>query len=102
MSDLRYPNETEEYRAARDALLKEEKALVEKVKALAAKRRELPLGGKLKEDYVFIRGERGQGWRRGPFVGTLWRQIHADSLQLHVWPGLGQPLPVLHIIDGWL
>lgn len=53
MSDLRYPNETEEYRQARDALLEEEKSLVEKTKALAAKRRDLPRGGKLKEDYVF-------------------------------------------------
>lgn len=53
MSELRYPNETEQYRKARIALLEEEKDLVEKVKAVAAKRRELPRGGKLKEDYVF-------------------------------------------------
>ncbi|QDS98036.1 DUF899 family protein [Adhaeretor mobilis] len=53
MSDLRFPNETQEYRDARDALLEEEKSLIEKVKAVAAKRRELPRGGKLKEDYVF-------------------------------------------------
>jgi predicted dithiol-disulfide oxidoreductase (DUF899 family) len=31
----------------------EEKALVEKVKAVAALRRKLPLGGRIKEDYVF-------------------------------------------------
>src|SRR6202022_4882259 len=53
MSDLRYPNETKEYRDARDALLKDEKELVDKVKAVAAKRRTLPLGGHLKENYVF-------------------------------------------------
>lgn len=53
MSELRYPNESREYREARDALLKEEQALVEKVKSLAAKRRRLPSGGQLKEDYVF-------------------------------------------------
>ena len=53
MSEPRYPNESEEYRAARDALLEDEKALVAQVKALAEKRRQLPLGGKLKEDYVF-------------------------------------------------
>jgi predicted dithiol-disulfide oxidoreductase (DUF899 family) len=53
MSDLRYPNETKAYRDARDALLKDEKELVDKVKAVAAKRRALPLGGELKEDYVF-------------------------------------------------
>jgi predicted dithiol-disulfide oxidoreductase (DUF899 family) len=53
MSELRYPNESREYRDARDSLLKDEKELVDKVKALAAKRRTLPLGGELKEDYVF-------------------------------------------------
>ncbi|HJT81546.1 MAG TPA: DUF899 family protein [Chthoniobacterales bacterium] len=53
MGELRYPNETREYRDARDALLKEEQELVAKTKSVAAKRRELPLGGQLKEDYVF-------------------------------------------------
>lgn len=52
---LDYPNETNEYRIARDALLKEEQALVDKVKAVAQKRRELPMGGQLKEDYIFQR-----------------------------------------------
>jgi predicted dithiol-disulfide oxidoreductase (DUF899 family) len=53
MSELRYPNETKEYRAARDALLKDEQELIAKVKAVAAKRRTLPPGGELKQDYVF-------------------------------------------------
>ena len=60
MSELRYPNETEVYREARDALLKEERALVDKMKALAEQRRQLPLGGKLKEDYVFKRANEGR------------------------------------------
>jgi predicted dithiol-disulfide oxidoreductase (DUF899 family) len=54
MSDLRYPNETPEYREARDALLEEEKLLIEHVKALAEKRRALPPGGELAEDYRFV------------------------------------------------
>src|SRR6202051_3363812 len=53
MSDPHYPNETKEYRDARDALLKDEKELVDKVKAVAARRRTLPLRGELQEDYVF-------------------------------------------------
>ena len=52
MSELRYPNESREYRDARDALLKDEQELIDKVKAVAAKRRTLPRGGQLKEDYV--------------------------------------------------
>ena len=53
MSELRYPNESREYRDARDALLKDEQELIAKVKAVAAQRRKLPFGGQLKEDYVF-------------------------------------------------
>jgi len=52
MNEPRYPNETQEYRDARDALLRDEQELVEKAKAVAAKRRALPPGGLLKEDYV--------------------------------------------------
>lgn len=54
MTELLYPNETPEYRLAREALLKEEQALVDKVKAVAAQRRALPPGGRLKEDYTFV------------------------------------------------
>jgi predicted dithiol-disulfide oxidoreductase (DUF899 family) len=53
MSELRYPNESREYRAARDSLLKDEQELIDKVKSVAERRRTLPPGGQLKEDYVF-------------------------------------------------
>ena len=51
--ELRYPNETHEYRTARAALNAEELALVRKVKEVAALRRQLPLGGRIPEDYTF-------------------------------------------------
>ena len=53
MSELRYPNESQEYRDARDALLKNEQELIDKVNSVAARRRAMPLGGQLKEDYAF-------------------------------------------------
>ena len=53
MTETRYPNESVEYRTARDVLLEEEKALVEQVRRVAALRRALPTGGRLKEDYAF-------------------------------------------------
>ena len=49
----RHEEEGQEYRDARDALLKEEQALIAKVNAVAEKRRKLPRGGQLKEDYTF-------------------------------------------------
>jgi predicted dithiol-disulfide oxidoreductase (DUF899 family) len=67
MSALRYPNETRKYRDARDALLKEERELVRKTKAVAAKRRKLPLGGELKEDYVFQWANDGKVGKRVRF-----------------------------------
>ncbi|HSF58916.1 MAG TPA: hypothetical protein VLD83_12660 [Candidatus Binatia bacterium] len=41
MSELRYPNESREYRDARDLLLKDKQELVNKVKSVAEKRRNL-------------------------------------------------------------
>ena len=45
LHDVRFPNESEEYRTARDRLLTEEIELRRKTEAVAAMRRELPLGG---------------------------------------------------------
>ena len=39
MSELRYPNESREYREARESLMRDEQELVDKVKAVAEKRR---------------------------------------------------------------
>jgi predicted dithiol-disulfide oxidoreductase (DUF899 family) len=50
---IRFPGESTAYRTARNALLKEEMALRAQIEAVAAKRRKLPLGGALSEDYVF-------------------------------------------------
>jgi predicted dithiol-disulfide oxidoreductase (DUF899 family) len=55
MEHLHYPNESGEYRAARNALLDDEIALRKRIEAVAEKRRSLPLGGKVPEDYVFER-----------------------------------------------
>ncbi len=60
MSELRYPNESRAYREARDALLKDEQELIDKTKAVAERRRQLPAGGQLKEDYVFQWANEGQ------------------------------------------
>lgn len=54
MTQTKYPNESPEYRQARDALLEEEYALIARVKAVAEQRRQLPLGGRIREDYVFV------------------------------------------------
>ena len=60
MSKLTFPNESAEYRAARNSLLVEEIALRKQIERVAQQRRALPAGGEVPEDYVFERiGENG-------------------------------------------
>jgi predicted dithiol-disulfide oxidoreductase (DUF899 family) len=50
---VRFPGESLEYRAARDALLEEELELRRSLERVAAMRRKLPIGGRVPEDYAF-------------------------------------------------
>jgi predicted dithiol-disulfide oxidoreductase (DUF899 family) len=50
---VRFPGENDEYRRARDELLEAEIDLRRRTEAVAAKRRTLPLGGPVPEDYCF-------------------------------------------------
>jgi predicted dithiol-disulfide oxidoreductase (DUF899 family) len=56
MSNVRFPNESDEYRAAREALTEAETELTRRIEAVAALRRSLPPGGTVPEDYVFAEG----------------------------------------------
>jgi predicted dithiol-disulfide oxidoreductase (DUF899 family) len=55
---VQFPNESSEFRNARNALLAEEIELRRHIERVAALRRSLPLGGKIPEDYTF-EGENG-------------------------------------------
>ena len=102
MSELKYPNESREYREARDALLEAERELVEKVKALAKKRRELPTGGRLKEDYAFQ-------WANDGKVGETVKisELFGDKNTLLLYsfmygPGWDNPCPsCTSLVDGF-
>jgi predicted dithiol-disulfide oxidoreductase (DUF899 family) len=50
---VRFPNESAEYRTARDRLLQAEAELRAQVERVAALRRQLPPGGAIKQDYGF-------------------------------------------------
>ena len=99
---LRYPNESLEYRKAREALLKEEQELVAKVKSVAERRRALPLGGQLKEDYSFQ-------WAGGGKVGqrVKFSELFGDktTLLLYSWmfgPSWDKPCPsCTSLMDGF-
>jgi predicted dithiol-disulfide oxidoreductase (DUF899 family) len=50
---MRFPNESDAYRDAREELLEDEKELRRRVEAVNQKRRALPLGGAVLMDYAF-------------------------------------------------
>jgi predicted dithiol-disulfide oxidoreductase (DUF899 family) len=50
---MNYPGESAQYREARDRLLEAEAELRRQTEAVAAMRRELPVGGAIAQDYVF-------------------------------------------------
>jgi predicted dithiol-disulfide oxidoreductase (DUF899 family) len=82
MRSLLYPNESREYRDARESLLIDEQELIGKVKSVAEKRRKLPLGGQLKEDYVFQWANDGKVGKRVKFS-----ELFADknTLLIYSW-----------------
>ncbi len=65
-----YPNESEEYRKARDQLLEEEDALRAQVERVATLRRALPLGAEVVEDYAFEERD-GEGHVRSVKLSEL-------------------------------
>ena len=102
MSELRYPNESRDYREAREALLRDEQELIEKVKAVAAKRRTLPPGGELKDDYVFqwaVDGKVGESVSFSELFGDK------NSLLLYSFmfgPNWDKPCPsCTSLVDGF-
>src|SRR6187399_3482282 len=102
MSELRYPNESRAYRDARDALLKDEQELIDKTKAVAERRRQLPAGGQLKEDYVFQWANDGKVGKRVKFSELFGEH---DTLLLYSFmfgPGWDKPCPsCTSLVDGF-
>ena len=102
MSELRYPNETQAYRDARDELLKAEQELVDNVKAVAAKRRTLPPGGELKEDYVFQRANDGHVGERVKFSELFGDKNTLILYSFMYGPGWDNPcLSCTSLVDGF-
>lgn len=102
MSERRYPNESQEYRAARDALLKDEQELVDKTKAVAAKRRTLPRGGELKEDYTFQWANDGKVGKKVKFFELFGDKNTLVLYSFMYGPGWDNPCPsCTSLMDGF-
>lgn len=94
---VRYPNESAEYRSARNALLAEEIELRRHIERVAEQRRKLPRGGEVKKTYTF-EGENGR---------TSFADLFADKQTLVVYnymygPQRKQPCPMCtSLLSAW-
>src|SRR6201998_3095000 len=94
---IAFPNESREYREARDALLQQEVDLLRQMEAVEAQRRSLPPGGQGPEDYVFARS--GDD---GAVTTVRMSQLFGDSDTLMLYhymfprdPGDDSPRPLV-------
>lgn len=96
-SQVRFPNETPEYRAARTKLLQEEIELRRHIARVAEQRRALPPGGAVKGDYRFVRED-------GP---KTFADLFGDKQTLIVYsymfgPQRERPCPMCtNLLGGW-
>ena len=94
---VRFPGENQSYRSARDELLDAEMALRRNLEDVAAKRRKLPLGGEIREDYTFDS-------EKGPIRMSQLFEKGKDTLVLYSFmygPKMAEPCPLCtSILDG--
>ncbi len=98
LHDVRFPNESAEYRVARERLLEAEIALRRQTEAVAAQRRALPPGGPAAENYVFAEGDDGRP--------VLLSELFGDKSTLLIYsymygPAMTSPCPACtSMLDG--
>jgi predicted dithiol-disulfide oxidoreductase (DUF899 family) len=91
----RFPNESADYRAARNALLREEIEVRRQIERVAEMRRRLPPGGEVPQDYAFV-GEDGP---------VRFSELFADKATLVVYsymfgPQRAKPCPMCTSLMG--
>ena len=97
-NQVRHPNETDEYRRARQDLLVEEIELRRRVERVASLRRDLPPGGEVSRDYHFV-AEDGSDVTLTDLFG------HHDSLVVYSYmfgPQRDAPCPMCTSLMGGL
>ncbi len=90
LHDTRFPGESDEYRRAREDLLRAEMKLREDEEAVAAQRRRLPLGGAVPSDYEFQEWETQTGTPRGVKLSELFED---DKDTLFIYSFMFLPTP---------
>jgi predicted dithiol-disulfide oxidoreductase (DUF899 family) len=104
----RFPGESTEYRRARNRLLRDEVALRRRIEEVAARRRELPLGGVVGTDYIFDAWSPGGGGYRSVKFSELFepgkRSLFVYNFMYPEGVGSMTPCPsctsIIDSIDG--
>ena len=98
--DVRFPNESTDYREARNELLEAERKLRQQVERVAELRRGLPAGGDVPEDYEFVAGPRGREDEQGQNRTVRLSELFDDGKDVLVaysfmyGPEMSQPCPM--------
>jgi predicted dithiol-disulfide oxidoreductase (DUF899 family) len=106
LDSVRFPNESSEYRQARDRLLQAEMDLRRQLEAVAALRRSLPLGGAVSEDYLFWEGAADSDDSESSTPVRLSELLAPDKNTLVLYsymfgPGMKSPCPMCtSMLDG--
>jgi predicted dithiol-disulfide oxidoreductase (DUF899 family) len=82
LHDMRFPGESDEYREARNELLRAEIELRRSITRVAEQRRSLPLGGELRSDYTFDEWDPGANAIRQTRLSELFED-GKDTLYLY-------------------
>jgi predicted dithiol-disulfide oxidoreductase (DUF899 family) len=94
---VRFPNESPDYRRAREALLAEEIELRRHIERVAAQRRQLPLGGEVTKAYAF-EGEGG----RSDFAGLFGDMTTLVIYSYMFGPQRAEPCPMCtSLLSAW-
>lgn len=97
---MKYPNESSEYRKARDHLLDLELQLRQKLSEVAQVRQQLPLGGKISADYEFENIWTGKSVRISELFTNGKKSLVIYSLMFA--PDANEPCPMCNsIIDSF-
>ena len=104
----RFPGESAEYRKVRDRLLRAEVKLRQQIEAVAAQRRELPLGGAIRQDYEFEAAKASDGGVRHVHMSELFepgkRTLFVYNFMFPEAVGSMTPCPfctsIIDAIDG--
>jgi len=93
-----YPNESVEYRAARNALIVEEIELRRHLERVASQRRAMPSGGEIPQDFLLVLVDAGKGGRAGGMARAECRWAEYRN-----YLGLAYTMLSRSLLDpGWL